>query len=174
MKRAYIKRLITLFTAALAMIVVLGSFTTDRYQSIDDQQTPGINDQQTPGINDQKTPGTNDQQVPASVQKRDAMLDILESLEENRPYRRSENWGAPRAFPPKIYLPPVSWHEDYEFNFDFSFAEEMIENTGERIENIDFEKIERDLEQLGRKIEKGIEKAIKDIERKSTCKKNGL
>lgn len=158
MKRAYIKRKITLFTASLAMIVVLGSFTTDRYQSIDDQQTPGINDQQ----------------IPASAQKRDAMLNILESLEKDRPYTRSENWGAPRAFPPRIYLPPVPWHEDYEFNFDFSFAEEMIENTGKRIENIDFEKIERDLEQLGRKIEKGIEKAIRNIESKSTCKENGL
>lgn len=158
MKKAYIKRQIALFTASMAVIAVLGSFTVDRYQSIDDQRISE----------------TGDQQVPASVQKRDVMLDILESLEKNRPYERSDHWGAPRAFPPKIYLPPVPWYEDFEFNFDFNFAEEMIENTGKRIENIDFEKIERDLEQLGWKIEKGIEKAIRNIESKSICKENGL
>ena len=147
MMRLYLKRQVALFTASLVMIAVLGSFTTDRHQRIDDPQ------------------------IPASIQKRDAMFDILESLEKNRPYTRSDNWGAPRAFPSKIYMPPIPWYEGFEFDFDFSFAEEMIENAGERIENINFERIERNLEQFGRKIEKGFEKVIKDIERKSTCTK---
>jgi hypothetical protein len=108
-----------------------------------------------------------DQQVPASVQKRESMLSILEALENNEPYIRENNWGAPHAFPPQVYLPPVPWPDDFEFDFDFSFAEDIIDN-------IDLERIEKDMEEISRKIEMKMERFIRDIEKRGECGKREI
>ncbi|MFN2380154.1 MAG: hypothetical protein ABR519_08090 [Bacteroidales bacterium] len=140
MKRALLNKRPALFTAAIALVLLLGSFTSPLAQE------------------------NNNQQVPASVQKRESMLSILESLEKNEPYTRDENWGAPHAFPPKVYLPPVPWPEDFEFNFDFSFTEDIIDN-------FDLERIEKDLEEISRKIEIKMERVIRDLEKRGECRK---
>lgn len=142
MKLVYLFKRCLLFTAAAAIVLLLGSFTSIPRHEADDQQ------------------------VPASVQKRESMLGILEALEKNEPYTRDENWGAPHAFPPQVYLPPVPWPEDFDFDFDFdfSFAEDIIDN-------IDFERLAEDMEEIGRKIEKRMERVIRDMERRGECRK---
>lgn len=138
MKRAYLFKKSALLTAAITIVLLLGSFTSLRAQE------------------------NNDQQVPASVQKRESMVSILESLEKNEPYTRDHNWGVPYSFPPQVYLPPVPWPEDFDFDFDFSFA-------GDIIDNIDFERIEKDLEEISRKIEIRMERVIRDLEKRGEC-----
>ena len=149
-----IKRTI-LFAASAGMVLLLGSFTAHPAQKVADQSDAG---QQVIAQQD------NGQQVPASVQKRESMLSILEALENNEPYIRDNNWGAPHAFPPQVYLPPVPWPDDFEFNFDFSFAEDIIDN-------IDLERIEKDLEEISRKIEMKMERVIRDLEKRGECEK---
>lgn len=129
----------SLFAAAIGIVLLLGSFT-----SLYPQQSA-------------------DQQVPASVQKRESMLNILEALENNEPYTRDNNWGAPHAFPPQVYLPHVPWPDDFEFNFDFSFTEDIFDN-------IDFERIEKELEEVSKRIELKMERVIRDLEKRGECR----
>lgn len=99
----------------------------------------------------------NDQKL--EINKKDIMLNILESLESGKPYTRDDSWkGCNYAVfeLPVIELPDFS---DFDFDFDFDF--ELPEFDFNELELEDFE---QRMEQLQKKIDVKMEDIIHRFE----------
>jgi hypothetical protein len=99
----------------------------------------------------------NEQKV--EINKKDVMLNILESLESGKPYFKNEIWkGSNYAV---IELPAIELPDFSDFDFDFDFNFELPEFDFDELE---FKELELRMEELQKKIDIRMQDMIRRIE----------
>lgn len=91
------------------------------------------------------------------VDKKEAMFNILESLENGKPYSRDNSWA--RNNYAVFELPAFELPDFSEFNFDFDFDFPEFD-----FNSVDLDELENRMEELQKKIDSRMEDMIRRIE----------